>query len=239
MKRNPMQKTLTPLLICLPLLACNAENSNEGTGDNKKTASTKTERSAPSGESNSEARQKAELETAYFASGCFWCVEEIYESVRGVEEAISGYAGGEMRSPSYEEVSSGKTDHAETVKVLYDPDEVDLKTLVDVYYASQNPTTRGQAPDFGPQYRSIIFYTDPHEKKVATRYRDSLDNSGAYDKDVVTEIQPLQKFWKAESYHQDYAKKNPDDRYIQNISKERFRDFKEKMPEVVEESDGH
>lgn len=239
MKRNPMQKILTPLLICLPLLACNAGNSKEGTGDNEQSASTKRERSNPTGETNSRAPQDAELEAAYFASGCFWCVEEIYESVRGVEEAISGYAGGEMKDPSYEQVSSGKTDHAETVKVLYDPDEVDLKTLVEVYYASQNPTTRGQAPDFGPQYRSIIFYRNEREKRIASSYRDSLDNSGAYDKDVVTEIQPLQKFWKAESYHQNYAKKNPDDRYIQNVSKKRFRDFKEKMPEVVEEGSGH
>jgi peptide-methionine (S)-S-oxide reductase len=173
------------------------------------------------------------LDTAYFASGCFWCVEHIYEEVEGVKEAVSGFAGGSKKDPSYREVANGVTDHAETVRVHYDPEMVDFETLVEVYYASQDPTTNGQKPDFGPQYRSIIFYTDPGERHIAERKKDSVANSGSYKDPIVTEIQELGRFYEAKDYHQDYVEKNPDKGYVQQVSMPRFRRFKEKMPNVL------
>ncbi len=176
-----------------------------------------------------------DLDTAYFASGCFWCVEEIYEGVKGVKEAVSGFAGGSKNNPSYNEVAGGQTNHAETVKVYYNPDEVDFKTLVKVYYGSQDPTTVGQAPDFGQQYRSIIFYTNEKEKQIAEAYKERIASSGKYDEPIVTEIKELDAFWKAAAYHQDYVKKNPNKGYVRKVSKPRFNKFKEQYPELVKD----
>ena len=173
------------------------------------------------------------LKEAYFASGCFWCVEHIYENVRGVHEAISGFAGGEVKDPSYRQVAGGGTDHAETVKVLYDPDQVRFETLVKVYYASQDPTTEGQDPDFGPQYRSIIFYQDEEEKRIARTAKDSVASSGAYEDPIVTEIEDLNGFYKASEYHQDYVEKNPEQGYVRQVSLPRYRRFKKEMPGVL------
>jgi peptide-methionine (S)-S-oxide reductase len=181
-----------------------------------------------------EAELDTTLEKAYFASGCFWCVEAVYESVAGVEEAISGYAGGTQKNPTYEQVGRGQTDHAESVEVLYDPEKVSFKTLVAVYYASQNPTTvNGQEPDFGKQYRSIIFYQNETEKGIAQAYKDSLDASGTYEDPIATEIVPLTTFWKAEAYHQDYERNNPDNPYVRKVSIPRLNRFKAKMPQVL------
>ncbi len=174
------------------------------------------------------------LQTAYFASGCFWCVEAVYESVYGVEEAISGYAGGEQKNPTYEQVGAGRTDHAEAVEVYYDPSKVDFRTLVKVFYASQDPTTvNGQHPDYGRQYRSIIFYQNESEKEIALEEKAALGKSGEYDKPIATEIAPLTKFWEAEGYHQDFERKNPNQPYVRSVSIPRLNRFKEKMPEVL------
>jgi peptide-methionine (S)-S-oxide reductase len=180
------------------------------------------------------------LSKAYFASGCFWCVEAIFESVKGVEEAISGYAGGDEQNPTYKQVSRGATGHTESVEVLYDPEVIDYKTLLDVFYASHNPTTvNGQAPDFGKQYRSAIFYTNDQEKQMAIAYKDSLEKSGIYKEPIATEISPLKTFWKAESYHQDYEKNNPDNSYIRNVSIPRLNRFKAKLPELLKKEIDH
>ncbi|MEP4534095.1 MAG: peptide-methionine (S)-S-oxide reductase MsrA [Cyclobacteriaceae bacterium] len=176
------------------------------------------------------------LETAYFASGCFWCVEAIYESVTGVEEAVSGYSGGKEKNPTYRQVAGGQTGHAEAVKVYYDPEVVSFKTLVKVYYGSQNPTTvNGQAPDFGLQYRSIIFYENEQEKMIAEAYRDSLDASGTYSDPIATEILPFEKFWEAEAYHQDYEKRNPYQPYVRSVSVPRLKRFQARFPELIKE----
>jgi len=130
-------------------------------------------------------------------------VEAIYESVKGVKEAVSGYAGGKEQNPTYQQVGAGRTGHSETVKVYYDPNVVSFTTLVKVYYGSQNPTTvNGQHPDYGPQYRSIVFYQNEKEKQIAETYKAKLEASGVYSKPIATEIIPLVKFWKAEDYHQ-------------------------------------
>lgn len=171
-------------------------------------------------------------EKAYFASGCFWCVEAIYESVNGVQESISGYAGGHTENPTYEASNTGKTGHAEAVEIIYDPKVVSFKTLVDVYFGSQNVTQKnGQGPDIGSQYRSIIFYQNKEQKDIIeAKVKDLQQN---YNKPIAAEIMPFQKFWEAEAYHQDYKKHHPNNSYIRNVSNPRFQKFKAKFPELL------
>lgn len=175
-----------------------------------------------------------EHEMAYFASGCFWCVEAIYENVKGVKEVISGYSGGHTKNPTYEESNTGRTGHAEAVKVIYDEDIVNFATLVDVYFASQNVTqVNGQGPDRGSQYRSIIFYQNDEEKEIINNKIKALQPK--YEDPIAAEVEAFDKFWIAEEYHQDYKKKHPYNSYIQNVSNPRFERFKSKMPEVLKD----
>lgn len=177
------------------------------------------------------------LERAYFASGCFWCVEAVFQSVKGVKEAISGYSGGHTRNPTYESSNTGKTGHAETVEVIYDSDEIDFSTMVDVYFGSMDPTqVSGQGPDIGSQYRSIIFYQNQQQKKIIQEKIKEL--APEYDKEIAVEVLPFQKFWVGEDYHQDYELKHPDDPYIRNVSVPRINRFKKKFPELLKE-DAH
>ncbi len=172
------------------------------------------------------------LEKAYFASGCFWCVEAIYESVQGVQESISGYSGGHTENPTYEASNTGRTGHAEAVEILYDPKIVSFETLVDVYFGSQNPTQiNGQGPDQGSQYRSIIFYQNDEQKKIIKEKKEALRKK--LNRRIAAEVLPFQKFWKAEGYHQDYEKRNPNNPYIQNISIPRLKRFQAKFPELI------
>lgn len=174
------------------------------------------------------------LKVATFASGCFWCMENVFESVKGVEEAVSGYAGGKKENPTYEEVGSGTTGHAESVQVYYDSTKVDYLTLVKVYFASENPTqVNGQGPDNGTQYRSIIFYNNNSEKEIAQRYINELNKSGKLNGPVAAELTPYTKFWKAEEYHQDYIQHNPNDPYVQHESIPRAKKFQAKFPELI------
>ena len=175
------------------------------------------------------------LAKAYFASGCFWCVEVVYESLKGVDEVISGYAGGHTDNPTYEESNTGRTGHAEAVEVFYNPDEVDFETLVRVFFGSQDPTqVNGQGPDLGSQYRSIIFYQNQEQKEIIEKVKAEVASN--YDKPIAAEVLPFQKFWIAEDYHQDYKKYNPDNPYIQNVSVPRFNRFKKKFPDLLKES---
>lgn len=176
------------------------------------------------------------LETAYFASGCFWCVEAIFESVRGVAEAVSGYAGGSEENPSYDDVSYGRTSHAEAVEVYYDPSKVSFFELVQVFFGSHDPTTLNrQGPDKGPQYRSVAFYQNESEKSTIESYIEALEENKVYDQPIVTQVVPLTRFYKAEEYHQDYEHKNPDNSYIRNVSVPRLNRFKKNFPDYLKE----
>lgn len=169
---------------------------------------------------------------AYFASGCFWCVEAIYESIEGVDEVISGYSGGHTKNPTYESSNTGKTGHAEAVEVIYDPNKIDFATLVRVYFGSQDPTqVNGQGPDNGSQYRSIIFFQNQEQKKIIEEIKAEVAKN--YSKPIAAEVLPFQKFWIAEDYHQNYEKLNPDNPYIQNVSIPRLNRFKQKFPELL------
>lgn len=172
---------------------------------------------------------------AYFASGCFWCVEAIYESVNGVEEVISGYSGGHTKNPTYESSNTGRTGHAEAVEVIFDPNIVSFDTLVDVYFASQNPTQiNGQGPDRGSQYRSIIFYQNETQKEIILKKKSAL--SQELNAEIAAEVLPFQKFWIAEDYHQNYEKLHPNNSYIRNVSVPRLKRFQAKMPEVLKKT---
>jgi peptide-methionine (S)-S-oxide reductase len=170
---------------------------------------------------------------AYFASGCFWCVEASYESVKGVKEAISGYSGGHTENPTYESTGAGTTGHAEAVEIIYDPKVVNFATLIDVYFASQDVTqVNGQGGDRGSQYRSIIFYQNEEQKKIIDEKIAAM-NKKISPKEVAAEVYPFQKFWVAEGYHQDFEKNNPDNPYVQGVSIPRLKRFQEKLPEVL------
>lgn len=173
-------------------------------------------------------------ETAYFASGCFWCVEAIFESVKGVKEVVSGYAGGKEKNPTYEQVGRGLTSHAEAVEVYYDPKEITFIELVQVFFGSHDPTTLNrQGPDRGPQYRSVAFYKNEEEKKIIDTYIAALKEQQIYDAPIVTEVTKFSKFYDAEDYHQDYEKRNPNNSYIRNVSIPRLNRFKQNFPEYL------
>jgi methionine-S-sulfoxide reductase len=151
----------------------------------------------------------ATLEKATFAGGCFWCMEPPYEKLKGVKEVISGYTGGHIDNPTYEDVSSGRTGHAEAVEVRYDPAQVSYEQLLDVFWRNIDPTVRDrQFVDVGSQYRTAIFYHSEEQRRLAEESKNKLEASGKYRMPILTEIAPAGKFYPAEEYHQDYYKKN-------------------------------
>lgn len=177
--------------------------------------------------------EKQELSKAYFASGCFWCVESIYENLKGVVEVNSGYSGGNIKDPSYSQVMSGKTGHAETIEVIYDSKIINFQTLVQVFFGSHDPSTLNrQGPDVGTQYRSIAFFNSENEKQIIENEIKILLKNRTYNK-ITTEIEPFKKFYIAEDYHQDYKKKNPYDLYIMRVSAPRINKFKMDFKDVL------
>jgi len=177
--------------------------------------------------------EKKEFSKAYFASGCFWCVESIYENLKGVVNVDSGYSGGSTINPTYYQVISGNTGHAETIEVVYDSSIIDFKTLVNVFFGSHDPSTLNrQGPDVGTQYRSIAFYSSNEEKNIIKNEIDRLLKNKVYKK-ITTEVIPFKKFYVAENYHQDYKKKNPDDLYIMKVSAPRINKFKMNFKEIL------
>ncbi len=174
------------------------------------------------------------LSQATFAAGCFWCEEAIFESVKGVKEAVSGYAGGTKPNPTYYDLGSGPTCHAEMVNVYYDSTKIDYPTLLKIYFASQDPTqVNGQGPDLGEQYRSIVFYRNPQEKKMAEEYVNQLNSSGKYNRPVAVQLVAFTKFWEAEEYHQNYVKRHPNSPYVIHESIPRIKRFQNQFPELI------
>lgn len=156
------------------------------------------------------------METAVVGAGCFWCVEVFYEKLDGVQEAVSGYAGGEIANPSYQQVAGGTTKHVEVVQVIYDPAVVEYRELIDFFWTTHDATRDdGVWPDFGPQYRSILFYEDEARRAAIEASREAYEASTG--KVIATEVRALDTFYPAETYHQDYAAKNPNDRYVRGV----------------------
>ncbi|WP_121355142.1 peptide-methionine (S)-S-oxide reductase MsrA [Flavisolibacter nicotianae] len=171
---------------------------------------------APLPDSTAPAKNEA---VATFAEGCFWHTEIVFQSLAGVRDAVSGYAGGSNPAPGYENVSTGSTGHAESVNVYYDPAKISFDRLVAAFFASHDPTQVGhQGPDIGPQYRSIAFYRNDHEKAVIVKAIAAIDASGKYGKKVATEVLPLTNFYPAEAVHQEYIAHHPGNIYVNNVS---------------------
>ena len=173
------------------------------------------------------------IKKAYFASGCFWCVESIYENLKGVKEVYSGYSGGSVENPTYYQVISGRTGHAEAIEVIYDSTVIDFKTLVKVFFGSHDPSTLNrQGPDVWTHYRSVAFYDSEQEKKIIEKEIKKLLDKKIY-KLITTEVLKFNKFYRAEEYHQDYKKKNPNDIYIMRVSNPRISKFKMDFKEII------
>jgi peptide methionine sulfoxide reductase msrA/msrB len=170
---------------------------------------------------------------AVFAGGCFWCVEAVFERIKGIKTVVSGYTGGREASPTYEAVGNGQTGHAEAVEVTYDPSVVSYEALLKVFVASIDPTqVNGQGPDHGKQYRSVAFYATTEEQQTIDAYLMQLTKSGDYKKPLAIEVSPTQKFWMAEQYHQDYVKLNPSNPYVQQESIPRMKRTLEKVKKM-------
>ncbi len=177
------------------------------------------------------------LHKAYFASGCFWCVEAVFESVMGVEEAVSGYCGGHTKNPTYQTIGTGTTGHAEAVEIYYDTTKIDYPTLLKVFFGSHDPTTLNrQGPDEGTQYRSGIYYTNENEKEIVEAYIKDLEEKGEFSGTITTEVAELDIFYKAEEYHQDYEKKNPNQPYVRAVSIPRLKKFQSAFPELLKKA---
>lgn len=177
-------------------------------------------------------------QTAVFAGGCFWGIEAVFEHLKGVKSAVSGYAGGTTRSPSYDEVSSGTTGHAEAVQVVYDPSLISYETLLHVFFSvAHDPTELNrQGPDVGTQYRSAIFFGDEDQKQAAESYITQLTKAKAFDRPIVTELVPLRAFYPAEEYHQNYMARHPNSPYIVINDAPKVEHLRRQFPALYQES---
>ncbi|SFP18227.1 peptide-methionine (S)-S-oxide reductase MsrA [Hydrogenimonas thermophila] len=171
-------------------------------------------------------------EKATLGGGCFWCLEAVFENVKGVEDVVSGYAGGHINNPTYEAVCSGTTGHAEVVQITYDPTIISFKDILEIFWKIHDPTTLNrQGADVGTQYRSVIFYHDEKQKEIAEESKAEAQKN--FTSPIVTEISPLQTFWKAEDYHQDYFKNNPNQGYCQVVVAPKVEKFQKTFKELV------
>ena len=166
------------------------------------------------------AEKMKESEKATFGAGCFWCVEAVFQRLDGVKDVVPGYCGGDKDNPTYEEVCTGTTGHAEVAQITFDPASISFDELLNMFWQSHDPTTRNrQGNDVGTQYRSAIFYHNEEQRSAAEEFKENLDNSKIFSDQIVTEITALNKFWPAEDYHNDYYKKNPNQPYCRFIIK--------------------
>ena len=176
-------------------------------------------------------------ETAVLAGGCFWGVEAVFERLHGVLDVASGYSGGRGDTADYHAVSTGATDHAESVQIVYDPELISFEVLLEVFFSiAHDPTQLNyQGPDMGPQYRSAVFYADDEQKRITERYIEKLDAEGLFPKPVVTQVVPLEKFYPAEEYHQDFMQRNPQHPYIVYWDRPKITHLERAYPELLAE----
>lgn len=173
-------------------------------------------------------------EVITLGSGCFWCTEAIFQRLKGVESAVSGYSGGHIKNPGYKEVCTGRTGHAEVVQVTFDPEVISLQEILEVFWKTHDPTTLNrQGNDVGTQYRSAVFYHNENQKMLATQIKQALDVSGAWPDPIVTEITPFETFYAAEDYHQDYFNENGSQPYCQFVVKPKVDKFKKVFADML------
>ena len=166
-------------------------------------------------------------DTIVFGAGCFWCIEAIFSDLKGVYSVTSGYCGGFTENPTYKEVCSGTTGHAEVARIIYNPNEISFEELLEIFWKTHDPTTPNrQGNDVGTQYRSCIFYLNENQNQKSIYYKDKLNSSGAFSKQIVTEIEKLQKFYPAENYHQDYYENNKENSYCKFVIQPKLEKFK-------------
>lgn len=176
--------------------------------------------------SNEPIKGSEDLEIATFGGGCFWCTEAIFERVEGVESVVSGYSGGHVDNPSYQQVCTGTTGHAEVVQITYDPETVAYEDLLEIFWKTHDPTTPNrQGPDIGPQYRSVIFFHNDQQRQLAEQYKRKLDESSAFSAPIVTEINPFKEFYPAEQYHQEYYRQNQGKPYCARVIRPKLEKF--------------
>lgn len=176
-------------------------------------------------QTNSQNKMK-ELETATLGSGCFWCTEAFFLRVKGIESVVSGYSGGKVKNPTYREVTTGLTGHAEVVQIKFDPTVITYAEVLEIFWNTHDPTTLNkQGADEGTQYRSAVFYHTEEQKKTAEAYKTQLDKSGVYKNPIVTEITPFKEFYVAEDYHQNYYALNPNQGYCQYVIRPKVEKF--------------
>jgi peptide-methionine (S)-S-oxide reductase len=180
--------------------------------------------------------ENPKLEFATFGAGCFWCVEAVFQELEGVEKVVSGYSGGHVENPTYQQVCTTNTGHAEVCQIQYDPGKIGFEQLLEVFWKTHDPTTRNrQGNDVGPQYRSVIFYHDPAQKRLAESYKEKLAAAGIWSKPIVTEIVPFTKFWPAEDYHQNYYSNNPTQGYCAFVITPKLDKFRKVFREQLKE----
>lgn len=176
----------------------------------------------------SEDRQNQNRETATFGAGCFWCVEAPFLQIKGVEEVVSGYMGGTVPHPTYEQVCTGETGHAEVCQITYDPDQISYTELLEIFWTIHDPTQLNrQGQDIGTQYRSAVFFHDNTQKLLAESYKEKLNQAKVYDAPIVTEISPVSTFYKAEDYHQNYYNENPNQPFCRLVVRPKVEKVKE------------
>ena len=182
--------------------------------------------------------KEKKVEVATFGNGCFWCTEAVFEELKGVESAVSGYSGGRVPNPTYEQVCTGATGHAEVIQVTYDPAVITFPELLEVFWKTHDPTTLNQqGPDHGTQYRSAVFYHSDEQRELAEKYKQRLDESGAFDAPIVTEITKFQKFYPAEDYHQQYFEDNPRQPYCRAVVKPKVVKFRKAFHDKLKVND--
>jgi peptide-methionine (S)-S-oxide reductase len=204
------QLLLGPTLIVLSLVGC---------------AQDKKSKKAPTDKSTN-ISTRSNMDTITFGSGCFWCTEAIFQQVKGVEQVISGYSGGHVVNPTYEQICEKNTGHAEVCQLVYDPSVVSIPELLEVFWQTHDPTTLNrQGNDVGPQYRSVIFYHSEAQRELAEAYKKDLDASGAFPRPIVTTVEPFKNFYRAEEYHQNYYRNNPSQAYCYFVIRPKLEKF--------------
>lgn len=177
------------------------------------------------------------MKQATFGSGCFWCSEAIFSSLRGVTNVVPGYAGGHVEQPTYEQVCAGTTGHAEVARITFDPSVISFEQLVEVFFGSHNPTTLNrQGNDVGEQYRSVIFFHDEDQQQTAEGAREKLEKEKTFDSPIVTTIEPLKTFFPAENYHRNYYANNPDQPYCQAVISPKLAKFRQHYAHLIQSS---
>jgi len=178
------------------------------------------------------------LETATLAAGCFWCVEAVFDDLKGVEDVVSGYSGGQTENPTYRQVCDGNTGHAEVAQIKFDPSVISFKDILRVFFSVHDPTTMNrQGADIGTQYRSAIFYHNDEQKRDAEEVIKEITDEGVYDDPIVTEVTALEKFWPAEDYHQEYFANNPNVPYCAAVVSPKVKKFRQKFADRLKSAD--